>query len=119
VRIEAVLGGRREGTTMIDESAESSLALMRVKLDDFGAGRLDLRSVISDLEGLISALEGKLEPSTIENLRSAWWRLEFINATAIDHKRDLAAREQEEVRAATRQLQELIDHSKPGEGSLP
>jgi hypothetical protein len=103
---------------MTEESAESSLSLMRLKLDDFGAGRLDLRSLISDLEGLISALEGKLEPTTIENLRSAWWRLEFVHATAVDEKRELAAGELEEVRAATRQLQELIDDSRPADGSL-
>lgn len=104
---------------MTGDVAEPSLSLMRRKLTDFDAGQIGLQRLILDLEALIADIETEADPDRIEDLRSAWWRFEIVNAITIDEDRELTADEHHEVRDASRELQRLVASMTGGANGRP
>ncbi len=71
---------------MTDAVARDVVRRMRAYLDQWSptAGVRDLSLLVSRLSGSIDALVGEVQEEWIEELRSAWWPLEYINAVALD-----------------------------------
>ena len=77
---------------MITESARDLIAEMRAVLEAFDAvSSVDpLDRLVASLSGSLDALVGQVDPDWLEELRSAWWPLEFVNASVLgDDRRTL------------------------------
>jgi hypothetical protein len=62
--------------------------------------------LVSRLSGLIDALVGEAQQDWIEELQSAWWPLEYVNAAALDAgRRELSERE---IRAISEARDEFL-----------
>lgn len=74
---------------MITESARQVLASMRAALEAFEAGpSVDpLDRLVGMLSGSLDALVGQVDAQWLEEMRSAWWPLEFANASVLGDDR--------------------------------
>lgn len=74
---------------MMPPAAPEILAAMRASLDAFEApaGVDALDRLVGRLSGLLDALVGQVDNEWLEELRSAWWPLEYVNATALGNDR--------------------------------
>ncbi|MBD2095672.1 hypothetical protein H6F90_10950 [Trichocoleus sp. FACHB-591] len=59
--------------------------LMKAFIQDFESGNMTIKTLISSLDGLLSAVEFTDKPSK-EALRSEWWTLEQVYAVALDRE---------------------------------
>lgn len=93
---------------MITESARQVLAQMRVALEAFDAGpRVDpLDRLVGALSGSLDALVGQVDSDWLEELRSAWWPLEFVNASVLGDDRQIL--KGAEIAAATAARDEFL-----------
>ena len=87
---------------MITESARPVLASMRTALKAFEAGpSVDpLDRLVGELSGSLDALVGQVDADWLEEMRSAWWPLEFVNASVLGEDRQ-TLKESEIVAAST------------------
>lgn len=87
---------------MITESVRQVLASMRAALEAFDAGpSVDpLDRLVGALSGSLDALVGQVEADWLEEMRSAWWPLEFVNASVLGDDRQILS-ESEIVASAT------------------
>jgi hypothetical protein len=74
---------------MIPEPARQVIVGMRSALEIFTAtpNVYSLNRLVGTLSGAIDALVGDVDPDWLEELRSAWWPLEFVNATVLSEER--------------------------------
>ncbi len=83
------------------ESADQVQSLvegMRAVARSYRDGRLPLDRLVWELKSRISALQGVADPEWVEELRSAWWQLEYVNASWIESGRvELTDEEREQV----------------------
>lgn len=94
----------------MSEVAERTASLMRDRLAEFEAGRIGLSRLVGDLEALIASLDGELDPDRVDELQSAWWPLELVNATAIDQgRKELSPQQRQDVEGACRELRGLLE----------
>lgn len=71
---------------------------MRKAADSYRDGRLALDRLVWELKSRISALQGVADQEWVEELRSAWWQLESVNAFWIESGRpELTEDERREV----------------------
>lgn len=82
--------------------------LMQQTISDFDLGKLSLPRLISQIEGLIDALEG-VSVEVRNNLLSRWAVLEDIFAVSLHEERNtLKPSETERIRTALVELSELV-----------
>jgi hypothetical protein len=83
------------------EKAEQVRALvegMREAAGSYRAGRLQLDRLVWELKSRIAALQDVADQEWVEELRSAWWQLEAVNAFLIESGRvELTEDERREV----------------------
>lgn len=81
---------------MITPAAQEILASMRAALDSFEpSATIDpLDRLVSRLSSLLDGLVGQVDNEWLEELRSAWWPLEYVNATALGSDRSSLTDEQ-------------------------
>ena len=74
---------------MITESARQILASMRAALGNYEPGpSVDpLDRLVGSLSGSLDALVGQVDADWLEEMRSAWWPLEFVNASVLGDDR--------------------------------
>lgn len=83
--------------------------LMRESIEAFVAEGVGLSKLVSDLESVIDSLAEVADSRWVEELRSVWWRLEFINAMAIDEGRPVpTADEHREIDDALGELRAAL-----------
>lgn len=78
---------------------------MREAADAFEEGRLPLDRLVWELKSRISALQGVADDEWVEELRSSWWQLEYVNAFWIESGRSNLT--EDERRRITMALEEL------------
>lgn len=85
---------------MTTPTADQLLDAMRAALQAYeGPAGIDpLDRLVRRLSGLLDALVGRVNSEWLEELRSAWWPLEFINAAVLGDDR-AALTDQERVNA--------------------
>lgn len=82
---------------------------MREAAGAYEAGRLPLDRLVWELKSRISALQGVAEQDWVEELRSRWWQLEYVNAFWIESGRtDLTEDERREVNEALDELRPML-----------
>jgi hypothetical protein len=82
---------------------------MREAADDYEAGRLPLDRLVWELKSRISALHGIADQEWVEELRSSWWDLEYVNAFWIESGRsDLTDEERRQVSEALDELRPML-----------
>lgn len=82
--------------------------LMQEAVSDFNLGKLSLPRLISQVEGLINALEG-VSIEVRSSLLSRWAMLEDVFAVSLYEERDtLTAKEIEKIQVALIELSELV-----------
>lgn len=95
------------------ETSEQVRALaegMRKAVGTYRAGRLPLDRLVWELKSRISALQGVADQKWVEELRSAWWPLESVNAFWIESGRtDLNEDERREIDDALEELLPMLD----------
>ena len=74
---------------MITPTGQEVLASMRASLEAFEVlASVDLLDrLVARLSGLLDALVGQVDNDWLEELRSAWWPLEYVNANALGNDR--------------------------------
>ena len=73
------------------------------------AGAISLSRLVGDSEALIASLDGELDAERVDELQSASWPLELVNATAIDQGHtELSPRQRQDVEDACRELRRLL-----------
>jgi hypothetical protein len=83
--------------------------LIRASAQSFERSDIDLRRLVSDLESTIDALTDVADADWVEELRSMWWRLELINALAMDESRtNLSDEERGEIGAILDELRAAL-----------
>lgn len=71
---------------------------MREAAASYRNGRLPLDRLVWELKSRIAALQGVADQEWVEELRSAWWQLESVNAFWIESGRaELTEEERREV----------------------
>lgn len=71
---------------------------MREAVLSYRDGRLPLDRLVWELKGRISALRDVADQEWVEELRSAWWQLEYVNAFWIESGRvELTDEERQQV----------------------
>jgi hypothetical protein len=92
----------------MNESVEQILLGMRTALSSFSpAPQVDpLDRLVGRLAGSLDALVGQADSEWIEELRSAWWQLEFINASVLGDDRLLLT--VDEVRQVSESRDEFV-----------
>lgn len=91
------------------ETTEQVRALvegMREATDSYRAGRLPLDRLVWELKSRIAALQSVADQEWVEELRSAWWQLESVNAFWIESGR--AELTEDERREVDEGLDELL-----------
>lgn len=85
---------------MTTPTADQLLDAMRASLLAYeGTANIDpLDRLVGRLSGLLDALVGQVNSDWLEELRSAWWPLEYINAAVLGDDR-VALTDQERVNA--------------------
>jgi hypothetical protein len=92
--------------TDVAEQMRSLIQGMREAVRSFRAGKLTLDRLVWELKSRISALQEVASEDWVEELRSAWGQLEYVNAFWIDSGRtDLNPEERNEVEGS---LDEII-----------
>lgn len=82
---------------------------MRAAADRYEEGGLPLERLVWELKSRIAALEGVADREWVEELRSAWWQLEYVNAFWIESGRpDLTDGERQEVSEAIAELRPML-----------
>ncbi|MGI8663235.1 MAG: hypothetical protein ACR2LQ_08500 [Acidimicrobiales bacterium] len=90
---------------MVAELAEGMVAAM----DSFDSGDLPLERLVWQLESRISAMEGTADGEWIEELRSGWWQLEYVNALVLDvGGRSLTEQERRSIDEAVSELRAML-----------
>jgi hypothetical protein len=79
---------------------------MREAASSYRDGRLPLDRLVWELKSRIAALRGVADQEWVEELRSAWWQLESVNAFWIESGR--AELTQDERRDVDEGLDELL-----------
>lgn len=94
---------------MITDSARQVLAGMRAAMETFvaDAGVDLLDRLVSQLSGGLDALVGHVDDAWLEELRSAWWPLEYVNATVLGDDRSTLT-EPEQVAASSARDEFLV-----------
>lgn len=91
------------------EQAEQVRALvegMREAASSYRDGRLPLDRLVWELKSRIAALQSVADQQWVEELRSAWWQLEYVNAFWIESGR--AELSEDERREVDEGLDELL-----------
>lgn len=93
---------------MITESARQVLASMRAALADYepGPGVDPLDRLVGSLSGSLDALVGQVDADWLEEMRSAWWPLEFVNASVLGDDRQTL--QEPEIAAAASARDEFL-----------
>lgn len=83
---------------------------MRKALEDFEVTDEihSLNRLTRHLSSLLDALVGEVDGQWLEELRSAWWGLEYVNAKVLDAGRPLLAQEQRSVEQACDELRAML-----------
>lgn len=80
-----------------------------VAMDSFNRGDLALERLVWQLESRISAMEGTADREWIEELRSVWWQLEYVNALVLDAGRSaLTEQERHSIDEAVSELRAML-----------
>jgi|SRR5919109_4914834 hypothetical protein len=79
---------------------------MREMVSSYRAGRLPLNRLVWELKSRISALQGVADTEWVEELRSAWLQLEYVNAFWIESGRTEMT--EDEKREVDEGLDELL-----------
>lgn len=79
---------------------------MREAASSYRDGRLPLDRLVWELKSRIAALQGVADHEWVEDLRSAWWQLESVNAFWIESGR--AELTEDERREVDEGLDELL-----------
>lgn len=97
---------------MMDAFATETVAAMRSHLTAYTPSP-DVRvldRLVARLSGAIDALTGHADDEWINELRGAWWPLEYINANALgDDRLQLTARELDAASAARDEFLLLLE----------
>jgi hypothetical protein len=74
---------------MIETAAREVLEGVRATLEGYApeGDVAGLDRLVGRLSGSIDALVGKVDAEWLEELRSAWWPLEYVNASVLDADR--------------------------------
>lgn len=82
---------------------------MREAADTFEDGGLTLDRLVWGLKSRISALQNLAEHEWVEELRSSWWQLEYVNAFWIESGRsELSEDERQQIAMALEELRPLL-----------
>jgi len=82
---------------------------MREAMADFGSGQLPLDRLAWELKSRISALGSFADRQWVDELRSTWGQIEYVNAFAIDSGRTvLTAEEKQSVGEALDELHAML-----------
>lgn len=82
---------------------------MREAVSSYRTGRLSLDRLVWELKSRISALQGFADEEWVDELRSAWWQLESVNAFWIESGRpELSQDERREVDDALDELLPML-----------
>ncbi len=92
--------------TELTEQAGVLVEGMRAAVGSYYAGRLPLDRLVWELKSRISALHAVADQEWVEELRSAWWQLESVNASWIESGRDELT--EDERREVEEGLDELL-----------
>lgn len=94
------------------EATEQVRALvegMREAAGSYRDRRLPLDRLVWELKSRIAALQGVADPEWVEELRSAWWQLESVNAFWIESGRaELTGDERREVDEGLEELLPML-----------
>ncbi len=95
----------------MDDFVKGTLSMMRIDLATFEAqpavGALD--ALVGRLSGAIDALVGRVIEAWLDELRSAWWPLEYVNATVLgDGRQQLTTAETASVSLARDEFLALL-----------
>jgi len=96
---------------MMDDLARRTISAMRSSLAAYAApvdvASLDL--LVGQLSGAIDSLTGQVDDDWLNEIRSAWWPLEYVNASVLgDDRGQLTASEVEAVSAARDEFLALL-----------
>lgn len=95
--------------TEITEQVRTLVEGMRDAAGSYRDGRLPLDRLVWELKSRISVLQGVADQEWVEELRSAWWRLEYVNTFWIESGRaELTEDEQLEVGEALDELLPML-----------
>jgi hypothetical protein len=87
---------------------DRQLRLMADRLDAFVSGKLHIAEAISDLEGLLWALEMTPEEWK-HDFREQWGELEISYAVALDRQEPVPDASDPRIREAVRSMRRLVD----------
>lgn len=81
---------------------------MRAALKEFEPGTSvdTLDRLVGELSGLIESLVGSVDVDLVEDMRSAWWPLEFVNAIVLSEERERLT--EAEIEAASTARDEFL-----------
>lgn len=93
---------------MTDGPARKIVAEMRKSLSTYDASpeAVSLDRLVGRLSGAIDALTGQVDDSWLDELRSAWWPLEYVNASVLSDDRTQLT--QEEADSVSRARDEFL-----------
>lgn len=82
---------------------------MREAASSYRAGALPLDRLVWELKSRISTMQGVADPEWVEQLRSAWLALEYVNAFWIEGGRtELTAEEKQQVEEGLNELLPML-----------
>lgn len=96
---------------MMDDFARRTITAMRSSLAAYGASAdvMSLNLFIGQLSIDMDSLTGHVDEDWLNEMRSAWWPLEFVNAMVLDgDRRHLTASEVEAVATARDEFLALL-----------
>lgn len=95
--------------TETTEQLRALLGGMREAADAYEAGHLSLDRLVWELKSRISALQGVADQEWVEELRSKWWQLEYVNPFWIESGRaELTEDERRQVSEALDELRPML-----------
>jgi hypothetical protein len=96
--------------TDVSEQLRSLVDGMRKAVGSYRAGALSLDRLVWELKSRIGALQPVADREWVEELRSAWWQLEYVNAFWIESGRsDLTDEERRNVDEALDAFVPMLD----------
>lgn len=94
---------------MLSDYDKRQLNLMREQLCNFREGNLSIQGLISNVEGLINALEN-IDEVWIDKCRGFWWDIEQVYAVALDReKKSFDQYDSEIITKALKGIENLLD----------
>lgn len=84
------------------------LRLMAERLEQFRQGTVPIARAISDLEGLLWALDGRVPQAWFDSFLEQWGELEVAYAVALDRLTPIPDATEADLRSATDEMMRLV-----------